>query len=118
MLAAYEADPQLAALRLDFPATLREMLQVLLAGCWRGVTRAAGGSAHDAPGPGAARLVLGRAHRTATRRSRGRRKTSPRPRTLLPASAPTYAARCSPVRVERSATRSAGVPSKTIRPPA
>ena len=31
--------------------------------------------------------------------------------------APTYAARCSPVRVEPSATRSAGVPSKTIRPP-
>ncbi len=30
---------------------------------------------------------------------------------------PTYAARCSPVRVERAATRSAGVPSKTIRPP-
>ncbi|WP_307824433.1 hypothetical protein [Streptomyces sp. MBT58] len=32
MLAAYEADPQLASLRLDFTATLREMLQVLLAG--------------------------------------------------------------------------------------
>ncbi|MEV1091675.1 TetR/AcrR family transcriptional regulator [Streptomyces microflavus] len=32
MLAAYEADPQLATLRLDFTATLREMLQVLLAG--------------------------------------------------------------------------------------
>ncbi|WP_237324338.1 hypothetical protein [Streptomyces sp. CBMAI 2042] len=32
MLAAYEADPELAALRLDFTATLREMLQVLLAG--------------------------------------------------------------------------------------
>jgi hypothetical protein len=31
--------------------------------------------------------------------------------------APTYSARCSPVRVERSATRSAGVPSKTIFPP-
>src|SRR5690606_18709975 len=31
--------------------------------------------------------------------------------------APTYAARCSPVRVERAATRSAGVPSKTIWPP-
>ncbi len=30
---------------------------------------------------------------------------------------PTYAARCSPVRVERAATRSAGVPSKVIRPP-
>ena len=29
----------------------------------------------------------------------------------------TYAARCSPVNVERAATRSAGVPSKTIRPP-
>jgi len=32
MLAAYEADPQLAALGLDFTAALREMLQVLLAG--------------------------------------------------------------------------------------
>jgi len=32
MPAAYEADPELAALRLDFTATLREMLQVLLAG--------------------------------------------------------------------------------------
>src|SRR4051812_35380715 len=31
--------------------------------------------------------------------------------------APTYAARCSPVSVERPATRSAGVPSKTIWPP-
>ena len=30
---------------------------------------------------------------------------------------PTYAARCWPVSVERAATRSAGVPSKTIRPP-
>lgn len=35
----------------------------------------------------------------------------------LPDQLPTYAARCSPVRVERSATSSAGVPSKTIRPP-
>jgi orotate phosphoribosyltransferase len=31
--------------------------------------------------------------------------------------ASTYAARCSPVRVERASTRSAGVPSKTTRPP-
>ncbi len=32
MLAAYEADPALAALRLDFTATLSEMLEVLAAG--------------------------------------------------------------------------------------
>jgi AcrR family transcriptional regulator len=32
MLAAYEADPELAAMRLDFPATLREVLEVLIAG--------------------------------------------------------------------------------------
>ena len=32
MLAAYEADPALAALRLDFTATLTEMLEVLVAG--------------------------------------------------------------------------------------
>ncbi|TWP47920.1 TetR/AcrR family transcriptional regulator [Lentzea tibetensis] len=32
MLAAYEADPALAALRLDFTATLRETLEVLIAG--------------------------------------------------------------------------------------
>jgi AcrR family transcriptional regulator len=32
MLAAYEADPALAALRLDFTATLREMLEVMSAG--------------------------------------------------------------------------------------
>ncbi len=32
MLAAYEADPALAALRLDFAATLREVLEVLLSG--------------------------------------------------------------------------------------
>jgi hypothetical protein len=32
MLAAYEADPDLAALRLDFLATLREVLEVLIAG--------------------------------------------------------------------------------------
>jgi hypothetical protein len=30
---------------------------------------------------------------------------------------PAYTARCWPVRVERAATRSAGVPSKTTRPP-
>ena len=33
------------------------------------------------------------------------------------AQTPTYAARCSPVRVERAATSCAGVPSNTIRPP-
>ncbi|MGD0377327.1 MAG: TetR family transcriptional regulator [Streptosporangiaceae bacterium] len=32
MLAAYEADPALAAMRLDFTTTLREMLEVLIAG--------------------------------------------------------------------------------------
>jgi AcrR family transcriptional regulator len=32
MLAAYEADPELAALRLDFTTTLTEMLEVLVAG--------------------------------------------------------------------------------------
>jgi AcrR family transcriptional regulator len=32
MLAAYEADPELAAMRLDFGSALRETLQVLLAG--------------------------------------------------------------------------------------
>lgn len=32
MLAAYEADPSLAALRLEFSATLRDMLQVVLSG--------------------------------------------------------------------------------------
>ena len=32
MLAAYEADPDLAALRLDFTATLGEMLEVMIAG--------------------------------------------------------------------------------------
>src|SRR5437763_86428 len=32
MLAAYEADPALAALRLDFTATLTELLEVLTAG--------------------------------------------------------------------------------------
>ncbi|MET8325965.1 TetR family transcriptional regulator [Streptomyces sp. NPDC005181] len=32
MLAAYEADPALAAMRLDFTATLREVLEVLLTG--------------------------------------------------------------------------------------
>jgi AcrR family transcriptional regulator len=32
MLAAYEADPELAALRLDFAATLSEVLEVLAAG--------------------------------------------------------------------------------------
>ncbi|MEU3154937.1 TetR/AcrR family transcriptional regulator, partial [Streptomyces fimicarius] len=32
MLAAYEADPSLAALRLDFTATLEETLAVLLTG--------------------------------------------------------------------------------------
>jgi hypothetical protein len=31
-LAAYEADPELAALRLDFTATLGEMLEVMSAG--------------------------------------------------------------------------------------
>ena len=32
MLAAYAADPELAALRLDFTATVRELLQVMIAG--------------------------------------------------------------------------------------
>jgi Tetracyclin repressor-like, C-terminal domain len=32
MLAAYAADPELAALRLDFTATVREFLQVMIAG--------------------------------------------------------------------------------------
>jgi AcrR family transcriptional regulator len=32
MLTAYEADPELAAMRLDFTATLREVLEVLIAG--------------------------------------------------------------------------------------
>jgi hypothetical protein len=32
MLAAYEADPDLASMRLDFPATLRQVLEVLIAG--------------------------------------------------------------------------------------
>jgi hypothetical protein len=32
MLAAYEADPQLAAMRLDFTTTLREVPEVLIAG--------------------------------------------------------------------------------------
>jgi hypothetical protein len=32
MLAAYEADPELAALRLDFTETLREVLEVMSAG--------------------------------------------------------------------------------------
>ncbi|QXE35734.1 TetR family transcriptional regulator [Streptomyces sp. GMY02] len=38
MLAAYEADPSLAAMRLDFTTTLREMFEVLLTGL---LTRAA-----------------------------------------------------------------------------
>lgn len=32
MLAAYEADPELAAMRFDFTTTLREILQVLITG--------------------------------------------------------------------------------------
>jgi len=32
MLAAYDADPSLAALRLDFPEVLREMLEVVISG--------------------------------------------------------------------------------------
>jgi hypothetical protein len=32
MQAAYAADPALAALRLDFTATVRELLQVMIAG--------------------------------------------------------------------------------------
>ena len=36
MLAAYEADPSLAAMRLDFTATLREVLEVLIAGLLAG----------------------------------------------------------------------------------
>jgi hypothetical protein len=32
MLAAYAADPALAAMRLDFTATLREVLEVMAAG--------------------------------------------------------------------------------------
>ena len=32
LLAAYEADPALAAMRLDFTATIREVLQMMIAG--------------------------------------------------------------------------------------
>jgi hypothetical protein len=32
MLAAYQADPELAAMRLDFTATVRDVLEVLIAG--------------------------------------------------------------------------------------
>ena len=32
MLAAYEADPGLAAMRLDFTATMRELAEVLITG--------------------------------------------------------------------------------------
>jgi hypothetical protein len=32
MLAAYAADPELAAMRLDFTATLREAVEVLISG--------------------------------------------------------------------------------------
>jgi len=32
MLAAYAADPALAAMRVDFTATVRELLQVMIAG--------------------------------------------------------------------------------------
>jgi hypothetical protein len=32
MLAAYEADPSLSSMRLDFTATLREVLEVLITG--------------------------------------------------------------------------------------
>jgi len=32
MLAAYQADPALAAMRIDFTATVREVLEVLIAG--------------------------------------------------------------------------------------
>jgi Tetracyclin repressor-like, C-terminal domain len=32
MLAAYEADPELAAMRLDFTATMREVIEVMSAG--------------------------------------------------------------------------------------
>jgi AcrR family transcriptional regulator len=39
MLAAYEADPALAALRLDFAPTLREVMDVLLAGLLARQTR-------------------------------------------------------------------------------
>jgi len=32
MLAAYQADPALASMRIDFSATVREVLEVLIAG--------------------------------------------------------------------------------------
>jgi len=39
MLAAYEADPDLASMRLDFPSTLRQVLEVLIAGLLARSTR-------------------------------------------------------------------------------
>ncbi|WP_204039108.1 TetR/AcrR family transcriptional regulator [Acrocarpospora phusangensis] len=39
MLAAYEADPELAAMRMDFTATLRETLEVFLSGLLARATR-------------------------------------------------------------------------------
>ena len=52
MLAAYEADPALAAMRLDFTATVRELLQVMIAGLLARSTRSAGGLVRLDPGAG------------------------------------------------------------------
>jgi hypothetical protein len=56
MLAAYQADPALASMRLDFTATLREVLEVLIAGLparsatWCSVARLLGGHDHGLGG--------------------------------------------------------------------
>jgi AcrR family transcriptional regulator len=53
MLAAYEADPDLAAMRLDFTDTLRQVLEVLIAGLMARASRLSGyAKANPADGGG------------------------------------------------------------------
>jgi hypothetical protein len=80
-----------------------------------------GGSGPDHPPPGARSGRTGAPGGRPTSRAHCMRAALRAARALgwraAARQAPTYSARCSPVRVERAATRSAGVPSKTIRPP-
>ena len=50
MLAAYQADPALASMRLDFTATLREVLEVLIAGLLARASRNRAGRADQPAG--------------------------------------------------------------------
>ncbi len=116
--AAYEADPQLAALRLDFTPRRARWCRC----CWRGGERGARAGENLARArptglgnnrsPSPVRRIRYDARQAGRTTLPHQPSRTPRGAPMSARQRPTYAARCSPVRVERSATRSAGCPRR------